>query len=129
MRSPTRKQYGATVECDYSRAYEDAITGIQNAMNGESRKRLAVLISPMLPCEEAYLLAKLARQLDPQAILGLGPVPTQGQDKTFPKGAAATDKNAFTMYAEKAPNARGVRRDDGPYFGVGLARARVVAKV
>lgn len=108
LRSPARKQYGAMVECDYTRAYEDAIGGIQNAVG--TGKRLAVVISPMLPCEEAYLLARLARTLDPRAILALGPVPVQGQDKVFPKGASPTDKNAFTMYAEKAPNARGVRR-------------------
>ncbi len=34
--------------------------------------------------------------------LAIGPVPSEGEDKTFPGG--------FTMYAEKAPNARGVRR-------------------
>src|SRR5262249_6347087 len=32
----------------------------------------------------------------------IGPIPTQGQDKDFP--------GKFRMYAEKAPNARGVRR-------------------
>lgn len=108
MRSPLRKQFGATVECDYTRAYEDAVSGIQKAVS--EGNNLAVLISPMLPCEEAYLLAKLARTLDPKAVLALGPVPTSGQDKVFPKGAKETDKNAFKMYAEKAPNARGVRR-------------------
>ena len=35
-------------------------------------------------------------------MLAVGPVPHDGQDKTFPGG--------FTMYAEKAPNARGVKR-------------------
>src|SRR5690606_19897550 len=33
---------------------------------------------------------------------GIGPVPTSGEDKTFPGG--------FTIRAEKTPNARGVRR-------------------
>ncbi len=108
LRSPLRKQFGATVECDYTRAYEEAVEGIQKAV--AEGKKLAVLISPMLPCEEAYLLAKLARALDPHAVLALGPVPFKGEDKVFPKGAKETDKNAFKMYAEKAPNARGVRR-------------------
>jgi len=37
-------------------------------------------------------------------------VPVRGEDKTFPAGAKPGDAGAFTMYAEKAPNARGVRR-------------------
>ena len=56
----------------------------------------------MLPCEEAYLLGKLIVGLDPEAVIGIGPVPTSGQDKTFPGG--------YTITAEKCPNARGVRR-------------------
>jgi len=65
-------------------------------------RRTGLLVSPMLSCEDAYLLARWALSHDPQAELGVGPVPVQGQDKTFPGG--------FTMFAEKAPNARGVRR-------------------
>ena len=63
---------------------------------------LAVLVSPMLSCEEAYLLGKLVRGLDPQAVLGVGPIPVSGEDKTFPGG--------YKIYAEKCPNSRGVRR-------------------
>lgn len=68
----------------------------------DAGKRLALLVSPMLSCEDAFLLAEWARSVDPEAILGVGPVPTQGSDKTFPGG--------FTISSEKAPNARGVRR-------------------
>lgn len=64
--------------------------------------RLALLVSPMLSCEDAFLLAEWARRVDPEALLGLGPVPFAGEDKTFPGG--------FTVCSEKAPNARGVRR-------------------
>lgn len=103
LRSPMRKQYGARVECDYVKAYDEALDGIKNAAG---KGRLALLVSPMLPCEEAFALAKLAKTLDPQAILAVGPIPTFGQDKTFPPN----DPNGFKMYAEKAPNARGVRR-------------------
>ena len=63
---------------------------------------LGVLISPMLSCEDAFLLAKWVRSIDPSATLGVGPVPVHGEDKVFPRG--------FTVRAEKAPNARGVRR-------------------
>ena len=62
--------------------------------------RLAVSISPHLTVEEAYLLAKLARQYDPEALLVLGPVPTIGADERFHSG--------FTIHAEKCPNRKGV---------------------
>lgn len=62
--------------------------------------RLAALLSPFLTVEEAYMLAKLARRLDPQAVLALGPIPTVGTDERFPNG--------FTISAEKCPNRRGV---------------------
>ena len=65
-------------------------------------KRLAVVVSPMLSCEDAFLLAKWVRSIDPEATLAVGPVPVHGEDKVFPQG--------FTVRAEKCPNARGVRR-------------------
>jgi NADH-quinone oxidoreductase subunit G len=62
--------------------------------------RLAVVLSPMLSCEEAWMLAKYIRGLDPQALLVLGYVPTVGEDRKFPKG--------FVIAAEKCPNRRGI---------------------
>jgi len=62
--------------------------------------RVAVVLSPHLTVEEAYLLAKYARSVDPQAIVVLGPVPVEGEDETF--------KNGFTIRSEKCPNRRGV---------------------
>ena len=50
--------------------------------------------------EEAYLLAVYVRSVDPNAILAMGPVPTIGEDESFPGG--------FTIRAEKCPNRRGV---------------------
>ncbi len=108
LRSPLRRQFGTLVESDYTRAYDEAIQGVKKAVAGG--KRLALVVSPMLSCEEAYLLATLARRLDERAVLAVGPVPRRGEDKVFPAGAKADDPKAFTMYAEKAPNARGVRR-------------------
>jgi len=63
--------------------------------------RLAVVFSPHLTVEEAYLLAGYARAIDPAALLVLGPVPRVGRDETFPGG--------FTIRAEKCPNRRGVQ--------------------
>jgi len=61
---------------------------------------LAVVLSPHLTVEEAFLLAKYVRSLDGQAQIALGPVPVVGQDESF--------KNGFTIRSEKCPNRRGV---------------------
>ncbi len=81
-------------------AYESAYAETNELL--DAAKHIAVMISPMLTCEDAYLLARYALEHDAEVTLSIGPVPRHGKDKTFPGG--------FTMYAEKAPNARGVRR-------------------
>ena len=85
-------------------SWETGLSKANDLVGGAARsgKRLGLLVSPMLSCEDAYLLAKWVLAQDPQAELAVGPVPVHGSDKNFPGG--------FTMYAEKAPNARGVRR-------------------
>ena len=79
----------------WSAAWSSTVAGLKG-------RRIGVLISPMLACEDAWHLARMARQMDPDALLAVGPVPFEGEDKTFPGG--------YTIRAEKAPNARGVRR-------------------
>ncbi len=80
-------------------ALDAAVNGLRDVV--QQGKRIALMVSPMLSCEDAYLLAMAVRAIDAQAILVEGPVPVVGQDKTFPGG--------YTIRAEKAPNARGVR--------------------
>jgi NADH-quinone oxidoreductase subunit G len=70
---------------------------------------LAAALSPHLTVEEAYLLAKYVRQLDPEAPIVLGPVPIEGTDETF--------KNGFTIRAEKCPNRRGVEEIVNHFMG------------
>lgn len=106
LRSPMRRQFGVLVESDYTRAYEEAVDGLKAAV--AAGKRVAVVVSPMLSCEEAWLLGRFARAVDPKAILAVGPVPVSGQDRVYPPGA--DEGKGFKVYAEKAPNARGVRR-------------------
>jgi NADH-quinone oxidoreductase subunit G len=101
LRQPMRMQYGTQVSCDWARALEDASEGLKKAAQ-KGPGSLAVLVSPMVSCEGAYLLGKLVRGLDPGAVLGVGPIPLVGTDKTFPGG--------YTVCAEKCPNSRGVRR-------------------
>ena len=67
--------------------------------------RIALLVSPMISCEDAWLLGQLVRSIDADAIIGIGPVPIIGEEKTF--------KSGFTVRSEKAPNARGIRRSLG----------------
>ena len=62
--------------------------------------RLALSLSPHLTVEEAYLAATYIRECDPEAIIGVGPIPVDGEDTRFASG--------FTIHAEKAPNRRGV---------------------
>ncbi|MBM4089530.1 MAG: ferredoxin [Planctomycetes bacterium] len=64
-------------------------------------KRLAIVLSPHLTVEEAYLLATYARQVNSDATLALGPVPQRGEDRAF-------DEGRFVIRREKCPNRRGV---------------------
>jgi NADH-quinone oxidoreductase subunit G len=73
---------------------------LDTALRGAGR--LLGVLSPHLTVEDAYLLAKYLRSLDPEAVLALGPVPVVGEDETF--------KNGFTIRAEKCPNRRGVEK-------------------
>ena len=95
LKQPKTTRFDRQVDCDFAAACQDAVDGLAGG-------HIAVMVSPMLTCEEAYVLAKLARQIDNEATLVVGPVPREGEDKTFPGG--------YTIRAEKAPNARGVRR-------------------
>ncbi len=108
LTSPHRRRYGALDDCTFAQAYDAALEGLTEAKDKGSK--LLLVVSPMLSCEDAYLLAKLARSIDENAELAVGMVPYRGEDKAFPKGAKPGDAGAFVMYAEKAPNARGVRR-------------------
>jgi NADH-quinone oxidoreductase subunit G len=92
---PRCKVQGALEDTDWKQAYQAAIDGLKS-------KKIAALISPMLSCEDAYMLARAVRAIDGEALLAVGPIPRHGEDKKFPGG--------YTIYAEKAPNARGVRR-------------------
>jgi len=102
LRTPWQKQKGVMEECDWNEAYRAVTDAFQRTVQEHGDGSLALMVSPMLPSEEAFLLGKLVLGLDPQATIGVGPVPFKGEDKAFPGG--------YTVWAEKAPNARGVRR-------------------
>jgi NADH dehydrogenase/NADH:ubiquinone oxidoreductase subunit G len=74
-----------------------------------------------MACEEAWLLGKAIRVLDPQAVLAIGPVPTTGENEVFKN--SHNGKQTFVIQAEKVPNAAGIRRVleslGGPQAGFG----------
>lgn len=73
--------------------------------------RLAVVLSPMMLCEEAYMLAKYVHAMDRNALLVLGKVPVEGEDDLYPKGPKGeppVGNVRFTIRAEKCPNRLGV---------------------
>ena len=100
LSEPTRQVAGGHEAVSWNDGLAAAVEGIRNQV--EQDRRLAVMVSPMLSCEDAALLGRLALAMDERAILAVGPVPRSGEDKTFSGG--------YTIRAEKAPNARGVRR-------------------
>lgn len=61
--------------------------------------RLAVVVSPHLTVEEAYVLVTYVQSIDEQALVAMGPVPVVGEDETY---------GGFTIRAEKCPNRIGV---------------------
>ncbi len=104
LRLPSLKGREAFVAERAPEAWEAGLAKANDLLAGavNAGRRVALLVSPMLSCEDVWLLASWALAHDPKAELAVGPVPVHGADKTFPGG--------FTVFAEKAPNARGVRR-------------------
>ncbi|MSR17687.1 MAG: NADH:ubiquinone oxidoreductase [Phycisphaerales bacterium] len=101
---PATKSQPAAKPEQAHEAWKSALSSADSLLSGAVRSgsRVALCVSPMLSCEDAFLLAHMVLAYDKEALLGVGPVPRSGADKTFPGG--------FTLCAEKAPNARGVRR-------------------
>ncbi len=87
--------------------------------------KVAVVLSPFMACEEAWLLIKFIRGVAPEAALVMGPVPTEGKEQTFPvrsanSGASEADVR-FTISAEKCPNRRGIEMLIGGAGGTTLS--------
>ncbi len=88
---------------------------LRRELNDSANKHksgFAVVLSPYLTVEEAYLAATYFTGLNKDVRLVLGPVPIEGQDDKYPKGphgeSPAADKVKFTIRKEKCPNLRGV---------------------
>jgi NADH-quinone oxidoreductase subunit G len=103
-----RMQYGTQIETSYVSAIEHADAELKLVAKENGVGSLFALLSPMMACEEAYLLGRYIRSIDPQAVLALGPVPSAEKDEVFKN--YLTGKVTFTIKAEKVPNAAGIRR-------------------
>ncbi len=85
------------IEDDFSQCFQD-------------RKPMAIILSPMLTCEEAFMLARWGKSLSSDLTLVLGPVPVVGEDDTYPKDRRGKPIQPvkFTIRREKCPNRLGV---------------------
>ena len=87
--------------------------------------KIAAVVSPFLTVEEAYLLATYLKELNPENVLALGPIPTRGEDLTFKpdqtKGRTGDTtfvvSRPFTIHAERCPNRRGIEAVLGKVHG------------
>ncbi len=114
LRQPRRSQYNTQVDTTWDRAMESAGAALRQAAEGGPGSLYAVL-SPMMACEEAWLLGRLIRSIDPKAVLASGPVPTTEADQVFKH--YLTGQQTFVVKGEKAPNAAGIRRVIGMLGG------------
>ncbi len=108
LKQAMRMQYGTQIPTLFNHALEEAANGLKNIAKENGPGSLYAMFSPMMTCEEAYLLGKWMLSIDPQATFVLGPVPTSGQNETFKHSISG--KTTFTIQAEKVPNAAGIRR-------------------
>jgi NADH-quinone oxidoreductase subunit G len=95
---PRRRDGANYVNIEWSQVPRELESRLREVAGANGR--LGVAISPFQTVEEAYLLCKLAREIDPSAHLAMGPIPVIGENERF--------KNGFVIHAEKCPNRKGV---------------------
>jgi NADH-quinone oxidoreductase subunit G len=105
LRAARKLQYGTQVDFDTELALQQALTELKNL--AATPGSLYAMLSPMMSCEEAYLLGKLIRSLDPQAVLVTGPA-TTGPDEVFKH--YLNGNQTFVIKGEKVPNMAGIKR-------------------
>lgn len=103
-----KTEHGAQVETSFIKGVEQAFEDLKKLVETNGQGSLYAVLSPMMACEEAWLLGQAIRSIDPQAVLALGPVPSTGKNEEFRH--YQTGALTFTIQAEKVPNAAGIRR-------------------
>jgi NADH-quinone oxidoreductase subunit G len=96
-----------------SREWDGVLPSVKTALTSAIQrhpKSVAVVFSPWMTVEEAYLLAKHVKSLSTDVTLALLPTRMEGEDDTYPKDVHGNpvEPVKFTIRAEKAPNRRGV---------------------
>lgn len=107
LRGAMKKELGALTACGMNDAVASAVAGLQDAVGKNGAGSLYAVFSPMMACEEAFLLGRMIRSLDPQATLVLGPIP-RTEDEVFKH--YITGAETYRIQGEKVPNRRGVER-------------------
>ena len=109
LTSPEQRSGGNTVSRDWDVVLSSLSTTLAD-LSDRKPGTFVVAISPGATVEEAYLLAKFAKDVNPNARLALGPVRTVGEDDLYPKDIHGQPSlpTRFTIRAEKCPNRRGV---------------------
>ena len=97
---------------------DEAMTAVDRGLRQvlERGGHVAGVLSPFLTVEEAYLMARYIKGLNPANVLALGPVPSRGSDVTIrpdqTKGRTGDTSfvvsRPFTIHAEKCPDRQGV---------------------
>ena len=100
---PQRRLDGRWQALEWSAAIEQ----LDEAVRGAACP--AIVLSPHLTVEEAYLLSRYVREVQPAATWVLGPIPERGEDTSF--------ANGLTIRREKCPNRRGVQEIIGHIGG------------
>jgi NADH-quinone oxidoreductase subunit G len=109
LQSPRVRRDGKLVPAPYRELLPILRRELKDAV-GSDGSAVAVILSPFLTCEEAYLLARYFKALSGEVRLALGPVPVVGQDDAYPRDRRGNPVQPakFTIRAEKCPNRRGV---------------------
>ena len=108
LKQARKTQYGSQIDTTFGTAQLLAKDGLIDLVKTNGQGSTYAVLSPMMASEEAWLLGRVVREIDPEAVLVLGPVPTTGQNEVFKN--YMTGKQTFVIQAEKVPNAAGIRR-------------------
>ena len=80
---------------------------LENEASEHGSEKIAAVVSPMMSCEEAWLVVQFVRQVAPESVLVMGHVPSEGEERRFPVGFT-NGQAKFVIQAERCPNRRGV---------------------
>ena len=108
LRQGMMKQQGIREPVPFDSAADAAIDGLHRARSEGGKGSVFAVLSPMMACEEAWLLGTLIRQIDAEATLVMGPVPAAAEDEVFRH--YETKQETFRIQSEKVPNRRGIER-------------------